>query len=225
VDCGPDPGADTCRVGIWSALAYAGLLIALDIAFVAMALLVGAGEWEGMQVYARTYRGIAFLPQAIGLAAIPPLIVLLAAVHVGASPSHKPWSLAALSFGTAHAAVLGGLYFIQVAILLPALGRGEAQGLDQLAFANPRSVAWGLDHFAWALLGIALLSLAPVFEGGGLDRWVRRLLVVNGVANALLVPAFGLDLSVLTLMVAGVSWVVALPLNFVVIALTFRRRR
>ena len=215
-------GFYTARVGSWSALAYAGLLSALNVSFVIMALQVPATEWQGMEVYARTYRVISFVPQAIGLVSIPALIVMLASIHVYASPSRKPWSLAGLAFGAAYAALLGSLYFIQVGILLPALKHGNWQGLDQAAFANPRSIAWGLDHFAWSLLGVALLLMAWVFEGGGLRRWILWLFVLNGIANISLIFAFAFEIEALTLGVAFLSWVIALPIMAVLVAIMFR---
>ena len=187
-----------------------------------MVLLVPAVEWEGMEVYARTYRVIAFVPQAIGLVSIPALIVMLASITVYAGESRKAWSLAGLAFGTAYAALLGSLYFIQVGVLLPALKQGNWLGLDQYAFANPRSVAWGLDHFAWSLLGVALLLMAWVFEGDGFMRWIRWLFVLNGLANISLIFAFAFEIEALTFGVAFLSWVIALPITAVLVALMFR---
>lgn len=187
-----------------------------------MVLLVPAVEWEGMEVYARTYRLIAFVPQAIGLVSIPALIVMLASITVYAGESRKAWSLAGLAFGTAYAALLGSLYFIQVGVLLPALKQGNWLGLDQYAFANPRSVAWGLDHFAWSLLGVALLLMAWVFEGDGFMRWIRWLFVLNGLANISLIFAFAFEIEALTFGVAFLSWVIALPITAVLVALMFR---
>jgi hypothetical protein len=124
------------------------LLTALNIAFTIMAFQVPASEWQGMEVYARTYRPVAFMPQAIGLLTIPALVLMLISIHQYTNERRRVWSLAGLSFGTAYAGLLGAPYFVQVDVLLPALRRGNWQGLDQFAFANPHSVAWGLDHFA-----------------------------------------------------------------------------
>lgn len=212
----------SARVGLWAALTYVALLVALDVAFVVMALQVRATEWEGMASYAKSYRGITFVPQAIGLAALPALMVLLAAIHVRTGESRRVWSLTALSFGIAHVVLLGSLYYVQVGILLPALRDGSWGGLDQFAFANPRSVAWGLDHLAWALLGVALLSMVPIFGGDRRRDWIRWLLVLNGVANTSLVLAFAFDIGSMTLVVAFVSWVVALPAVVFLIAFDFR---
>ena len=210
------------RAGFWSALSYAVLLVALNVSFTIMVLQVPATEWEGMEVYARTYRNIAFLPQAVGLVSIPALIVMLSSIHVYASESRKTWSLAGLAFGTAYAVLVGSLYFIQVGILLPSLKHGNWSGLEQYAFANPRSIAWGLDHFAWSLLGVALLFMAWVFEGSGLRRWIRWLFVLNGLANISLIFTFAFDIEVLTLVVAFTSWVIALPITAVLLAIMFR---
>jgi hypothetical protein len=210
------------KIGFWSSLAFAMLLIALNISFAIMAFQVPTTEWAGMESYAHTYRAIAFVPQIFGLVSLPALILMLASIHIYANKSRKTWSLAGLAFGTAFAVLLGSLYFIQVGILLPALKSGNWNGLDQYAFANPRSIAWGLDHFAWSLLGAALLLMAPVFEGHGLKRWIRWLFVLNGLANISLIFAFAFELETLTLGVALLSWVVALPLAAVLVALMFR---
>ena len=97
------------RVGFWSAIAFAVLLTALNIAFIIMAFQVPPSEWQGMEVYARSYRVIAFVPQAIGLLTIPALVLMLVSIHLYADERHKVWSLAGLSFGTAYAGLLGTL--------------------------------------------------------------------------------------------------------------------
>ena len=210
------------RVGFWSAIAFAVLLTALNIAFTIMAFQVPASEWQGMEVYARTYRVVAFVPQAIGLLTIPALVLMLISIHLYTDERRKVWSLAGLLFGTAYAGLLGALYFVQVGVLLPALKRGNWQGLDQFAFANSHSVAWGLDHFAWALLGVALFLMAWVFEGDRLKRWIRCLFVLNGLGNISLVFAFAFEVEAMTLGVAFLSWVVALPITAVLVGLMFR---
>ena len=94
------------KLGYWSALAYAALLVALNISFAIMALQIPAAEWEGMEVYARAHRIIAFVPQAIGLVSIPALIMMLASIYLSATGFRRLWGLAGLAFGTAHAVLL-----------------------------------------------------------------------------------------------------------------------
>jgi hypothetical protein len=216
------PSYHNTKIGFYSSLAYAVLLISLNVSFVIMAVQVPTSAWEGMEVYTQTYRTIAFVPQAIGLVSIPALILMLASIHMYASEAHKLWSLAGMAFGSAYAVLLGSLYFIQVGVILPALKTGNWHGLDQFVFAHPRSVAWGLNHFAWSLLGVALLLMAWVFEGDELRRWLRRLFVLNGLANISLIFAFSFEIGVLTLGVALLSWVIGLPIMAILVALMFR---
>ena len=63
---------------------------------------------------------------------------------------------------------------------------------------------------------------AWVFEGDRLRHWIRRLFVLNGLANISLIFAFAFEIDVLTLVVAFISWVVALPIMAVLVALMFR---
>jgi hypothetical protein len=213
------------KVGFWSSVAYAVMLVALNVSFAIMAIQTQGSEWQGIENYARSYRYISFVPQAIGLASIPALILMLTSIHIHANQSRRYWSLAGLGFGIAYAVLLGSLYFIQVCILLPSLKRGDWYGLDQLAFANPRSIAWGLDYFAWSMLGVSLLLTAWVFEGDRLNRWIRSLFIFNGIANLSLILAFPFETIWLTLGVAFLSWVIALPIATILVAIMFKRVR
>ena len=188
-----------------------------------MAFQDPGSEWQGIETYALSYHLIAFLPQVFGLAFIPALILMFAVIHIHASPSHRHWSLAGFGFGIAYAVLLGSLYFIQVGIVLPALSRGDWNGLDQLAFANPRSIAWALDYSAWSMLGVSMLLTAWVFEGDRLNRWIRSLFILNGITNLSLILAFPFDIAWLTLSVAFLSWVIALPAAAILVAIMFRR--
>jgi hypothetical protein len=211
------------HIGFWSAVTYAALLIALNVSFAIMAIRVPASAWQGMEVYANSYQIIAFVPQSIGLLALPALLLVFVTLHFYTADGRKIWSLAGLLFATTHVTLLGALYFIQVAVLLPALTAGTWQGLDQFAFANPRSVAWGLNHYAWAMLGVALVLTAWAFGHNPLERWLRRLFLLNGVANILLMVAFAFSIEMLTIAIALVSWVMALPVAVLLVALLLRR--
>jgi hypothetical protein len=211
------------KVGFWSSMAYTFMLVALNITFAVMAIQESGSEWQGIESYALSYHLIAFVPQVIGLASIPALILMLASIHVYALPSRRHWSLAGFGFGIAYAVLLGSLYFIQVGVLLPALTRGDWVGLDQLAFANRRSIAWGLDYFAWSMLGVSLLLTAWVFEGDRLNRWIRSLFILNGIANLSLILASPFEIIWLTLGVAFLSWIVALPAATILVAIRFRK--
>jgi hypothetical protein len=103
------------------------------------------------------------------------------------------------------------------------LYQGEAEGLEQLIFKNPRSIAFGINNFAWGfLLGVSLIFMAIIFQGSRLAIWIRWLLVVNGVGNLLLVPGYALDNLVLQLG-AVFSWEIGLPIAMAMIAVYLKR--
>lgn len=216
--------AYNARVGFLSSITFAILLTMLNIAFTVMVIQAPTSEWRGMEVYASTYRVIDFIPQTIGLVTIPAFLLMLICIHLYTDERLKIWSLAGLLFSTTFACLLGTLYFIQVAVIFPALDSGNYQGLEQFAFAYPRSVAWGLNHFAWSLLGVSLLFMAWVFGDSRLERWIRRLFILNGLTNILLIFAFTFDIKTLTLVIAFVSWVIALPITAVLVGLWFRKQ-
>jgi hypothetical protein len=49
--------------------------------------------------------------------------------------------------------------------------------------ANPASLAWAIEMWAWALLGMATWLVAPVFSKGRLERLTARVFVANGVLS------------------------------------------
>jgi hypothetical protein len=218
-----DVSAQHSLIGFWSSVAYAVCLIALNISFVIMAIQVPTTDWQGIEAYSQTFQSISFLPQVFGLASIPAFILMINSIHKNVHKSRNIWSLAGLSFGTAYATLLGSLYFIQVAIVLPSLNNGTWSGLDQFAFANPQSLAWGLNHFAWSLLGFSLLSIAWVFNGDSLNNWIKWLCALNGLANISLIFSFAFRVETLTLVIALLSWVIALPGVSILLAFWFRR--
>ena len=94
--------AYNARVGFWSAIAFAVLLTTLAITFAMMAFQVPAGEWQGMEIYASTYRIITFVPQTVGLFTIPALLLMLISIHLYAEERRKIWNLAGLLLDTAY---------------------------------------------------------------------------------------------------------------------------
>jgi len=211
----------TLRLGFWSVLLYALLMVALGIAFVGgTAPLVGT--WVGVEAYARYHSPIDLAFPAIGLGVLVVFLVVLASIHHHTEGSSKAWSLLGLAFGTMYAVLLGALCFLQVGVVWPALARGEAAGVEALTLANPYSLVQAFYYFAWGLGGLALLCTGLVFRARGLQRLVGWLFAINGLANMALAPLYVLRRD-LILYVAGPSWTLGLPLVAVLLAVIFRR--
>jgi predicted permease len=211
----------TLRLGFWSALLYAFLLVAFDIAFVGGTAPL-AGGWVGIEAYARYHSPVDFIFSAIGLPMAFVLLVLLASVHYHSEGTSKVWSLLGLVFGAMYAMLLGALCFLQVGVVWPALARGATAGIEALALANPYSLVQALYYFAWGLGGLAFLCTGLVLRTRGLQRLAGWLLLLNGLANLALAPLYVLRRDLL-LYVAGPSWALGLPLAAILLAAIYRR--
>jgi hypothetical protein len=92
------------------------------------------------------------------------------------------------------------------------------------AFTWP-SVFYALDILAWDIFfALAMLFAAPVFTGGRLETWIRRLMTASGILS--LAGLIGVPLADMQVRLIGVVGYAALPpLIFLLVALLFRRGR
>ena len=211
----------TLRLGFWSAILYAFLLVAFDITFVGGTAQL-AGRWIGLEAYAQVYNPVDFAFAAIGFPVVFVFLIMLAAMHHHSEGISKVWSLLALAWGTMYAALLSILCFLQVGLIWPALMRGETAGLAPWLLADPTSLAHKLYYLAWGLGGLAFFCTGLVLRGRGLQRLTGWLWILNGLANIALVPLFVLRRDLL-LYVAGPSWVLGLPLAALLLAAIYYR--
>ena len=101
-----------------------------------------------------------------------PIVVMMAAIHVYASVDRKIYGLLALSFTIMFAVTTSAVHFVALTAL---------RQLGSSGIVWP-SAEYALELLAWNLfLGLALLFAAPVFDGGGPERDVRRGLSISGI--------------------------------------------
>lgn len=210
------------RAGFWSAILTTLIFLLYDITFSMMVSASGAHPWQGMNAYATSYQRIEFVPEAIGLVLIPVLLVLLACIHTSIPAYKKTWSLVGLAFGVAFAVIVGSIYFLQVTVVRQSLLKGEADAVALLAMANPHSIAWAANSLGWGFLGLATFFTGLAFEGGGLERSIRWLFMLNGLLSGLAMVGFMLD-SIPLQVGAMVSWTFGLPAATALIGLWFRK--
>lgn len=219
------PGERTSRsvsqLGFWSASLSAALSAGWSIAMVVQNAIQPVPAWRGARAYADAYDPIHQLSFYPSLFLALTFVVLLSCLHRYAPEDKKVWSLSALALGVLYATMASVNYQIQLVAVRPSLMRGESAGLEMLVQANPHSIFIALAN-SYAYMCLAMLFAAPIFEGGRLERWIRRLFLAQGpVAVAQLAWSL-LDLS-MVVMVVGAIWVVGAPFAFVLLAVLFRR--
>lgn len=180
-----DPGAGRrYRAGVWAAgSTLLGIVLSGPLALLVVNATHPQPAWRDAEVFARSYHPIQLLPFAGGLVLIAGLISLLTSVRMMAGDELKLRSAMAQVFVSVFAAFIFFNYVVQ-ATYVPGLVRdldGQRAGaIATLSMANPTSLAWAIEMWGYAFLGIATWLVAPVFHRGPLERATAWTFVANG---------------------------------------------
>jgi hypothetical protein len=141
-------------------------------------------------------------------------VVLVTCVHRRARDDLRAYSLVAVCFASLGAALILSDYVIQIAVVQPSLLDGQVSGLSLFSQYNPHGIFIALEDGGYSLMGLAFLfsglSLGRLTR---LERVVRRLLVISGVAVigvlVSLALIFGKDLEYRFEVIAlSIDWIV-----------------
>jgi len=121
--------------------------------------------------------------------------------------------------------------YVNQTTFVPALVRNYRPEYDvligALTMANPLSLAWAIEMWGYAFLGLATALVAPVFGRTHLERVLAWLLVANGVVSVIsaLITAADLDWVLSTPgLVSFMVWnVLLIAITFLVVVASRRR--
>lgn len=169
------------RLAAW--LVAAGAFLSGPVAMLVVLKVAPQPRWSGVGSFVEHYHPIQGLPYLLGFLLLTGFVLFTAACHATAAGGrHAVRSAAALVFTSIYAALVFTNYTLQVG-LVPRLLPHPADGIALLTMANPDSLAWFLEMFGYAALGVGLWLLAPLFPGPGRGRAIRWLLALNAVAS------------------------------------------
>ena len=167
------------RLGFWAAI----LTAILAAAFFAMGMF-GSTLWDnipGMVNYIWSHIKVIdyalFIP---GFLLSFVFVVLMACIHYYASLDKKIYSVIGLAFALIYATVITTDYFTLWTVILPSTIRGETAGLSIFSMYNPHRLFVALESVAYLMMSVALLSIAPVFEGGKIEKKILRWIFIIG---------------------------------------------
>lgn len=210
-------------IGFWAAILTAVLSVAWVFAMFGVQQIVAPiPEWRGAAAYTDDFRPLHLLNLYPSLFLALTFLVLMACIHLYAPSEKKVWSLIALLMATVYATMASINYNIQLVAVRWSLLSGESEGVAMFPQANPHSIFWALAN-AYVYMCLAMLFAAPVFAGGGVERWIRRLLTAAGLVGPVQLAVTVFDLSGAFMLVAGPLWIIGLPVVSVLLALFFRR--
>jgi len=153
--------------------------------------------------------------EVLTLLSAPPLVILMAEVYEGAAPARKVHGLVKFSFATLLAGVTSIVHFVELTAVRQTGGRRDRMAVNGIRGGTAR---------VECVLGLALVFAAPVFDGGGSERAVRRGFSICGILC--LAGAVGPSVGNMRLQSMGIlGYAVVLPVVCVLLARVFRRGR
>ncbi len=210
------------RIGFWSGILTAIFTIWFTVAFFAWYAVSPPSEWRDIQTYAAAFQSAPFLAWVVPCVLLALTFpVLMASIYQLASNDKKIWGLLGLVFALIYAVILGLNYWIQLSVVSPAMVAGHTEGLTPFVIGSPVSIAFSLEGLGYSLMGLSMLFAGPVFSGGKLETWIRRLLILNGVQVAVVIAGF-LEWWIVT-MLSLVIWCLSFPVVSILLAILFRR--
>jgi hypothetical protein len=217
-----------CQLGVWSAVTATLSAIGYGIAVIVMmisSVTATAGTspgWHGIEAFVASFQFIQMLPLIPSLVLAPTFIVLMVSIHYYAAYEKSVWSQLGIAFAIVYAVMASLNYIMQLTVVRLSIVNKETDGLAMFVMGNSHSIFWALAS-AYVFMNLAMLFAAPVFEGGKLERCIRRLFYANGAS--VIVTIFGLiaDSPPIYLLGSLVPWCVVFSLATILLAVLFRR--
>lgn len=194
------------QLGFWSAVLAALLSIIFTAGAVLGILGVLRSPWD------------VIVGEGASLLLAPTFVIMIVCVHYLAPDQKRLWSHTALAFALLYAALASIVYVVWLFVVEPKVISGESEEVAPFLF-EPGSFTQMVDGLAYTYMGIATLFAAPVFSRtrGGVERWVRRLCLVNGALSVLVFLSY-----VFYSLILGIWWSFSFPALAIVLAVHFR---
>ena len=176
------------RIGIYAALLLiAGIVLSGPLGLVVVTMLHPQPAWQDAQTQAANYHPIQVLPFFGGFLLVIGSGLLITTLYQLSAAKDKAVALLAVVCTAAFTSLIFFNYICQTTFIPALLANYRPEYATIIAtfsFANPGSLCWAIEMWGYALLGLATLLLAPVFNRSG---WVEKttawLMILNGILS------------------------------------------
>ncbi|MCG6958121.1 MAG: hypothetical protein LJF04_19200 [Gemmatimonadetes bacterium] len=213
----PETRKTLVRIGFWGAItAFIGAAGYMVSAFLQILDVVGPV----------TDSVLAFVTSL--MMPVPFLLAMLV-LHAIARDEDRFWSNSAVAFAIIYTTYNTLNYVVQLATVIPAgyswTFEDPAGTPGPLAVLNqtPHSLFWDVDGLGYIFLSLSTLIAVPLFEKHGLQLWVRRFFLANGLVIPLFCIAYFHPGYSVGQLLFGLPWGITVPGSLLLLALYFRR--
>jgi hypothetical protein len=175
------------RVGIYGALLLiAGTVLSGPIGVIVVSMVHPQPTWQDVQTLAANYHPIQTLPFFAGFLLVIGSGLLVATLYRLSAEKDKAVALLAVMCTAAFISLIFFNYICQTTFV-PALLKNYRPEYDAVitafSFTNPNSLCWAIEMWGYALLGLATLLLAPVFNRSRIEKTTAWLMILNGILS------------------------------------------
>ena len=206
------------KIGFWAALvAFVGAVGYMVSAF--LQILTPISDLDD-----------AIIAFATSLLIPVPFLLTMLVLHHTVAEDQRFWTHTAIAFAGIYTTYNMLNYVVQLATVIPAgyswsfANQQGTQGPLSLLNQTPHSLFWDVDALGYIFLSLATLAAFPIFANQGLERWVRRFFLANGLIIPLFCIVYFYPGYSVPQLLFGLPWGITVPGSLLVLSLFFRRK-
>lgn len=188
----------SAQIGQWAAWSQTIVGYTYLAGYIALLATFSIRPWVSIEAFASEI-GTSYFSALTGLqllAFLQALLVLVLAVSIYeyASPEKKILARLGVVFALAFAILSSMHYYIQWVGVRQSILRNDLTGLGLFVQFNFDSPISAMNMLGWMFFyGLTTLALAPLFDHGRIENWIRWAFIINGIGCVLsaVLLAFG----------------------------------
>jgi hypothetical protein len=208
------------KLGFWTAIIIAFLVILIDIGMIVSTLLFPMTSLTSIEAYSSSFSDLQMLPFIPSLMLGPVFVIMMFCIHQNASQDKKAFSQLGFSFAIICAAILSLHYYIQLTFVRQGILNNELSGVWMFAAPNPHSFFWTLAALGYGFMGFSLLAATPIFDDKT-ERAIKWLFATNGIIGVAFLIGNALGVFMVDILVSFI-WGVLFPIITLLLAKKFK---
>lgn len=168
---------NAAKLGFWSSLAAFAMAAGYGVAQILQLLGLLVFPWDEILIFSFS----------IGIPL--PFVLAMVALHYTVPRRRRLWTHCALVLAALYAAMVIIVYPTQLAVVVPQEVAGAGHAVRDLAVRSG-TFMWVIDGAGYQLMGLSTLFAAGAFWAHRPQRWLRRLLIANGLINPVIIAVY-----------------------------------